>query len=527
MKVSSVSQMRLLDKTAVEKYAIPATILMENAGEATYFVILQSYGISGKHFVIFCGSGHNGGDGLVVARKLHSSRARVQVFCLGSPEKFDETVRFHYRMVEKAEIEFILLNEDNLDVALKALAKADVVIDAIFGTGLSREVGGKYRQVIEMINASNKPVVSVDIPSGVHGDTGQVMGVAVHATQTVTYGLPKTGNLLYPGFEFGGQLHVTHISFPPDNYQREEIQIETSPLLPLPSRPGQAHKGSCGKVMFVAGAASYLGAPYFSSMSFLRAGGGLAYLATPQGVAPFIASTGNEIVLLPQAETASGSLALSNLDELLVQAKEMEMVVVGPGTSLDEETQALIRELVRRIDKPLLIDGDGLTAIAGHPELVRERSAPTVLTPHPGEMARLLEITLAQVTKDRIGTLQLGLSAWNAAIVLKGAHSLIGQADGYIFFNLSGNAGMATAGSGDVLTGIIAAMFAAAHFDFEDAVRMGVFLHGLSGDLAAAELGEEGVVAGDILRHLPAALRHYRQHYAQIVASHYGKITFV
>jgi NAD(P)H-hydrate epimerase len=527
MKVSSVNQMRLLDKTAIERYAIPPAILMENAGEASYFVILQAYGVQDKRFVVFCGSGHNGGDGLVVARKLHSSGGRVQVLCLGSVEKFDETVRFHYQMVERAGIPFSQILDDDLTLARQALAQADVVVDAIFGTGLSREVGGRYRAAVELINQSKRPVVAIDIPSGVHGDTGQVMGVAVRAEHTITFGLPKTGSLLFPGFELGGKLHVTHISFPPENTNRDEIMVETSRLAPLPPRQANAHKGSCGKVLFVAGAARYLGAPTFSAMSFLRAGGGLSYLATPRGVAPFIASKGNEIVLLPQAETPSGSLALSNLDALLETAASVDMVVVGPGVSLDEETQTLVRELAARIDKPLLIDGDGLSAVAAHPGSVRQRTAPTVLTPHPGEMARLLDVSLGAVMADRIGILQRGVQEWQAHIALKGAHTLIGEPDGRVSFNLSGNAGMATAGSGDVLTGTIAAMLAASHFDFGDAVRMGVFLHGLAGDLAADEVGEDGMVAGDILAHLPAALRHYRQHYSDIVRTFYDKIDVI
>lgn len=527
MKVSSVQQMRLLDKTAIERYAIPPAILMENAGEASYFVILQAYGVQGKSFAVFCGSGHNGGDGLVVARKLHSSGGRVQILCLGSPEKFDETVRFHYQMVKRAGIPFTQIHDDNIAFAQKALAQADVVVDAIFGTGLSREVGGRYRAVVELINQSKRPVVAIDIPSGVHGDTGQIMDVAVRAEHTITFGLPKTGSLLFPGFAQGGKLHVTHISFPPENYNRDEIMVETSRLLPLPPRQPDAHKGSCGKVLFVAGAARYLGAPHFSAMSFLRAGGGLSYLATPRGIAPFIASKGSEIVLLPQAETPSGSLALSNLDTLLETAADVDMVVLGPGVSLDEETQTLVQELTTRIDKPLLIDGDGLTAIAKHSNSVRQRAAPTALTPHPGEMARLLDVSLGAVMADRIGVLQRGVQEWQAHIALKGAHTLIGEPDGRVSFNLSGNAGMATAGSGDVLTGTIAAMFAASHFQFANAVRMGVFLHGLAGDLAAGDAGEEGMVAGDILAHLPVALRHYRQNYAKIVNSFYDKIDII
>ena len=529
MKVATVAQMRNLDKTAITQYGIVGPILMENAGEAAYYLIKEELGsVAGLDFVVLCGGGHNGGDGLVVARKLHSMGARIKIFCLGRPETFDDTVRPFYEMVTKIGIPVTLVpDETALPAVAEALADADGVIDALFGTGLSREVGGRYAKIIEMINDSPGMAFSIDIPSGVHGDTGQVMGVAVQADATITFGLPKPGNLIYPGFEQGGALTVTHISFPPELYEQEELKIAISPFPPLPERRGDAHKGSVGKVMFVAGASRYLGAPYFAAMAFLRAGGGLSYLATPEPVAPFIAMKGNEIVLTPQRATPAGSLALANLDELLAAADEMAMVSLGSGVSLEPETQELVRELTLQLHKPLLIDGDGLTAIAGYPDLTLHRTAPTILTPHPGEMARLLGVSVRDVQADRVAAARRAAAEWGATIVLKGAHTLIAHPDGRAFFNLSGNAGMATAGSGDVLTGVIAGMFAALQFDFEAAARMGAFIHGIAGDLAADALGEEGVVAGDILARVPDAIQFYREYREAIAETSYGKIAVI
>ena len=527
MKVSRVSEMRNLDRLATERYSIPGRILMENAGEAAYFVILREFGVKNRKFAVFCGAGHNGGDGLVVARKLHSTGGDVSVFCLGDPQKFDDTVHFHYAMLENMPVDFLRLTDDNLDEARAALEQADAVVDAVFGTGLSRNVEGRYREVIQLINKSGKPVFSIDIPSGVNGDTGQVMGVAVKADYTITYGLPKIGSLLYPGFEFGGKLNVTHISFPPELYENDDLKIAVNTPLPLPERPRDSHKGYYGKVLFIAGAARYQGAPYFSAMSFLKAGGGLSYLATPRSVAPFIANKGSEIVFLPQEETPSGSLAKGNLDRLLDIASEMDMVVLGPGVSLDEETQKLVQDLATWLDKPLLIDGDGLTAVASQQDAVSRRKAPTVLTPHPGEMSRLTGLSIGEILANRVDVLQDAAEAWNAVIVLKGAHSLIGYPDGRVFVNLSGNPGMATAGSGDVLTGTIAAMFSAHKFDLPEATRMGVFMHGLAGDLAGGDIGEDGLVAGDILDYLPEALSHFRKYWQDVVDTHYGKISVV
>jgi len=530
MKIATVAQMRNLDKTAIEKYGISGPILMENAGEAAYYLIAEMLGdVMGLDVVVLCGGGHNGGDGLVVARKLYSMGARVQVFCLGRPETFDDTVRPFYEMVEKIGIPITLVpDEEALPLLEAALGDADAIVDALFGTGLSRDVGGRYAAIIEMINHSPALVFSIDIPSGIHGNTGQVMGVAVKADATITFGLPKPGNLIYPGYEYGGDLTVTHISFPPQlTHDNDDLHIATAPLPPMPERRGDAHKGSVGKVMFVAGASHYLGAPYFAAMGFLRSGGGLAYLATPAPVAPFIATKGNEIVLMPRRATPAGSLALSNLDDLLADSEEMAMVCLGSGVSLQLETQELVRELARQLPKPLLIDGDGLTAIAGEPKRLQDRSAPTILTPHPGEMARLLDVSVHEVQHNRLEIAVRAAQMWNATIVLKGPHTIIAHPDGRAYFNLSGNAGMATAGSGDVLTGVIAGMYAALHFDFETAAGMGAFIHGLAGDLAADELGEEGIVAGDILASVPDAIQFYREYWDVIAATQYGVINVI
>jgi NAD(P)H-hydrate epimerase len=529
MKIATVAQMRNLDKTAIEKYGIFGPILMENAGEAAYYLMADELGgVAGLDIVVLCGGGHNGGDGLVVARKLYSMGARVQVFCLGRPETFDDTVRPFYEMVEKIGIPIVFVpDEEALPLVEAALGDADAIVDALFGTGLSRDVGGRYAAIIEMINHSPALVFSIDIPSGIHGDTGQVMGVAVQADATITFGLPKPGNLIYPGYEYGGDLTVTHISFPPELTGGDDLHVATVPLPPMPERRGDAHKGSVGKVMFVAGASRYLGAPYFAAMGFLRSGGGLAYLATPEPVAPFIAMKGNEIVLMPRRATPAGSLAFDNLDELLADSAEMAMVCLGSGVSLQPETQELMRELARQLPKPLLIDGDGLTAIAGHLDIIRQRTAPTILTPHPGEMARLLGVSVREVQGDRLQTALRAAREWQATVVLKGPHTIIAHPDGRAFFNLSGNAGMATAGSGDVLTGVIAGMYAALHFDFETAAGMGAFIHGLAGDLAADELGEEGVVAGDILANVPDAIGFYREYWDVIAETRYGVINLI
>jgi len=285
----------------------------------------------------------------------------------------------------------------------------------------------------------------------------------------------------------------------------------------LPLRPATAHKGTMGDVLFIAGAAGYIGAPLFSALSFLKAGGGYARLAAPRSLVPFLAIRGSEIVFHPQEETPEGSIALANREALLTLAERVAMVVVGPGLSLTAETQQLVRELATAIEKPLLIDGDGLTALARTPEILRNRRAPTILTPHAGEMARLSGRSSGEIEADRIGSLRAAADL-GALVVLKGAHSLIGTPEGRVFVNLSGNPGMATAGAGDVLTGTIAAMFTLG-LPLAEAVRKGVFIHGLAGDLAAAQLGRDGLTASDILVALPAAMKQDRE---GSVADRYG-----
>jgi len=508
MKVSRVSEMRCMDQYAIEKLDIPEEILMENAGQASSFVLEKEVGIKGRKFVVFCGVGNNGGDGFVVARNIHSNGGSVKVFIVGDPGKFKGAAKNNLDIISKLPINVRTI--ESVDEARRDALHCHGIVDALFGTGLDREVNGIHKDVIGLMNESGKKVLSLDIPSGVNGDTGEIMGVAVRAEYTVTFGLPKIGNILYPGYELCGKLYVCHISFPPSLYNGDTLKIQINDYVKLPPRSKEAYKGRMGEVLFIAGAANYFGAPYYAAMSFLKAGGGYARLAAPASMTPFLANKGSEIVFVPQKETKTGSISLENRDSLLELSDKMDMVVIGPGLSLDGETQKLVRELVRIIKKPVLIDGDGITAVANEPEIIRQRKGATILTPHLGEMARMAKKDVDEIVKKKIDILQLTAMSLHACIVLKGAHSLIGCPNERVFINLSGNPGMATAGSGDVLTGAIAAMYGLG-LSLEDAVRKGVFIHGFSGDLAAWEKGEDGITAQDILDYLPAAMKHDRE----------------
>lgn len=508
MKITSTDEMRLMDRYAVEKLGIAEDILMENAGFASVNVISRKITVSGGTFIIFCGSGNNGGDGLVIARLLHSRGGRVKVFLLQDGERYRGAAKHNFLITSRLPVDIVKLSR--VMQAKKDIAHCDMIIDAILGTGLDRPVTGLAGDIIRLINKSGKKILSVDIPSGVNGNTGDVMGVAVKADYTVTLGLPKTGNILYPGFELGGELFVSHISFPPSLYEKDGLLVQTNDYVELPQRPVQTYKGAMGDVLFIAGAANYYGAPYFAAMSFLKAGGGYARLAAPRSVIPVVAKKGKEIVYMPQEETASGSIAFKNKKALLKSAAKADMVVIGPGLSLHEETVRLVKELAGTIDKPLLIDGDGLTAISENPGILRSRTQPTILTPHMGEMARLTRQSAAQINSNKISILRETAGKLRATVILKGAHTLVGVRDGNIYVNLSGNAGMATAGSGDVLAGCIAAMYGMG-LKTDEAVRKGVFLHGYAGDLAAMEKGADGITAKDIMDFLPRALMQDRR----------------
>lgn len=507
MKVSTVAEMRGMDRAAVEQYGIPETLLMENAGLAAFTVLCRECPVEGRSFLVLAGTGNNGGDGFVVARKILSAGGDVKVLILGDMSTYRGAARFNLDIIARMSIPVVEISSPAR--VRRDIAGCDCIIDAMFGTGLAREVTGLHRQVIEAVNDSGKTVFSLDIPSGIHGDTGQVMGSAVRADFTVTFGLPKPGTLLMPGATHCGRLAVAHISFPRNLYDASSLQIALNDPPVLPKRDPNGHKGDFGEALFIAGARGYYGAPFLSALSFLKAGGGYSRLAAPESVAPVIAARGCEIVFHPMAETDTGSISPRNKTGLLELADRLDFVVMGPGLSLDEETASLVRELAHRIGKPLLIDGDGITAACSDLACVRERKAPTILTPHLGEMARISGRPAQSLDEDRISALRETAADLNAVLVLKGAHSLVGLPDGTVFINLSGNPGMATAGSGDVLTGAIAAMHGLG-LPLEDAVRTGVFIHGAAGDLAASLRGEDGITAQDILDGLPGTMVLYR-----------------
>jgi NAD(P)H-hydrate epimerase len=522
MRVTTVEQARALARRSRDELGVPDAIRREGAGLAVATAARRLAGAGGgRRVVVVCGTGGTGGVGLVAARALHADGARVAALIVGDPGRLGEASRQALEMATRAGVAAGVVRDAASEQVARALGGCDVVIDALLGTGLAGDVSGARLEAIEAINRAGAPVVSVDLPSGVDGDTGQVRGAAVRADVTVALGLPTLGAVLHPGAALAGKLYVAHLSIPRPLREAAELDVSISAPPPLPPRRPDGHKGTFGDVLFVAGAAGYLGAPGLAALSMLKAGGGYSRLAAPRSIVPHVAAWASEVVFLPQAETPAGSLSRAAAARLLELAEAADLVVLGPGLSLDPETQALVREIVPAISKPLLVDGDGLTAVAADPDVVRRRAGPTALTPHPGEMARLLGRSVDEIRADPVGAVRRAAADLRAAVVLKGARSLVGFPDGRVLVNPTGNSGMGTAGAGDVLDGAIAAMNGLG-LGLDDAVAAGVFVHGLAGDLAAADLGEDGMTARDVLEHLPAAVRRYRAERDDLLRNVYG-----
>jgi hydroxyethylthiazole kinase-like uncharacterized protein yjeF len=509
--VFTAAEMRALDRRAIETLGVPGPRLMENAGRGAAALIAREWApIRGKRILVLCGKGNNGGDGFVVARHLKGKGARPRVLLVGlRGEVKGDAAQALGRWRGKVEE---IRDEGDMATAARALNEADLVVDALLGTGLTGPARGLVAQVIERLNKSagraGVPVVALDLPSGLGSDGGALLGPTVRATVTATFAGLKRSLLVYPAAELAGRVTVVPIGLPQAEVNRgvSTFLLEEADIRPLfPPRPAEAHKGSYGHLLVIAGSLGKTGAAALAGRSALRSGVGLCTVATPASQQPIVAGFSMETMTEPVVETASQSLAVKAREHLLELAMQRDAVALGPGISLDPETQALSRALVAEVPRPMIVDADALSALAGHLDLLEEAPAPRILTPHPGEMARMLGVSIAQVQADRIETVRRFCVRYRVHLALKGARSVLGSPDGRIFINPTGNPGMATGGSGDVLTGMIGA-FLARRFDPLPALQAGCFLHGLAGDIAAADRGEEGLVAGDIIEAIPSAL---------------------
>lgn len=515
MKVVSPSTMRQMDKIAIEEFKIPGVILMENAGIKVAQAVKNMWkaaknGVSRK-VVFFCGKGNNGGDGFVAARHLVNMGFEASVFIIADPDSITGDAAINLEIIKNLDIAIKVIKEEADLGEAKDLAKgAFVLVDAIFGTGLKGQVRGIAKSVIEIINQLEIPVISVDIPSGICGSTGKVLGAAVKAHQTVTLALPKTGLLLYPGAEYVGELITADISMPTKLVKSIDAEAE---LLDaewvrqcFKAFPADAHKGTFGRVFIIAGSVGMTGAAALAATAAVRSGAGLVTIGIPEGLNDILEVKVTEAMTLPLPETPSGSLGKRAKEKSLDFAGKCDAVVLGPGLSTNPETVEFVRGFIAECSVPMIVDADGLNALAEYPDIFKEAKAPIVITPHPGEMARLLSTSVSDVQEDRIWAVKTAAKKFGCTAVLKGARSLIATTDGKLIINPTGNAGMATGGSGDVLAGMIGAFLARGMKPYE-AAAAGIYLHGLAGDLAAKKQGQICLAASDIIDFLPKAFK--------------------
>jgi NAD(P)H-hydrate epimerase len=508
MKLVTSEQMRAVDRETIDNQGLPGPELMENAGRGIAERILSTIIDSDEEFsvAIFCGKGNNGGDGYVVGRYLAEAGLKIAFWHLGSRAELSDDAGLNYDRAVEAGLE---LYEIKTTSDLPDQLDSDYIIDAIFGTGFTGAPRGVAAELIEFINRQDQPVIAVDLPSGLNADTGQHEGEAVAADFCFTLALPKFGLYVSPGRELAGWVQTIPIGVPQRVLDSFDFDVDLiTPMMVadmVPPRPADGHKGTFGKLLLVAGSTGLTGAAALAARSALRAGCGLTKIGAPATVLPIIATMIPEATGLALPDVGkSGALALRGLGQLRQVAAEHDAVAIGPGLGQHHETAELVRRLVASVELPMIIDADGLNALVGHLDILTAIKVPTALTPHPGEFQRLSGQTVPSDIHERIALARSFAAEHQVVLVLKGSPSLVVAPDGTCYLNPTGNSGMATGGSGDVLTGLIGS-FLAQGMDPIEAALCGTYLHGLAGDFAAEELTERAVIAGDLIEFLPDA----------------------
>jgi hydroxyethylthiazole kinase-like uncharacterized protein yjeF len=525
MKVVTAGEMRSIDRKTIKNYGIPASTLMERAGLAVALKIRELF--ERRKVIVLSGSGNNGGDGLVAARNLFNWGWNVKTLMMSKKDRLSPECLRQYNTAKKigVPVEFrTALTAGDIHGAL--------IVDALFGTGINKPVASPISDVLSFLNRSDVKVLSIDIPSGISSDNGQIMGEAVRADYTVTFGVPKIGHLLHPGAEYAGDLFVEEIGFPEALLNAEELKRETIELddvaMLLPERAADSHKGDYGHILVIAGSRGKTGAAMMTAKACLRAGAGMVTIGVPETLADIFQARVTEEMVLPLPDTGKGMLSAHSLDTILgFVVEKIDAIGVGPGMGVSDDTERLLSELVLRSPVPMVIDADGINSLStakvrgkGARDILNGARSPVILTPHPGEMARLLSAGkkflqpafVKEVTRgisletegDRMNIAASFSKETGTCLVLKGAPTVVAEPEGRVFINTTGNAGMATAGSGDVLTGIIASLLGQGLTSLNSSV-LGVFLHGLSGDIAAANKGMHSLIASDIMKMMPEA----------------------
>ena len=521
MKLLTSEEMRLLDRISIEKVGIPGTVLMENAGRAVADFITERWPSHWKVY-LFCGPGNNGGDGLVIARHLYNRGYQVKVFLVGAKEKLKGDAQVNLNIAFNMGINIRqIVSAAHLTSEREKLDNEEcmLLVDALLGTGAKGAPRGILKEMVSFINRCKGIKIAVDLPTGVDADTGQVAGEAVKADYTITFAYPKRGIYLYPGINYVGKVKIVDIGIPSDILEKENLNIPANLLLRedfsprLFYRPPASHKGNFGHLFVLAGSPGMTGAATLACMAALRAGTGLITLGTPASLNPILEVKLTEVMTLPLPETKQGTLSCEALEEIIGFSDRCQALVLGPGLSRNPETQKLVREILKNLKLPLVLDADGINALAGEVEIISNYEGPLVLTPHPGELSRLKGVSVPDIQKDRIKAAVDLASTTGKIVVLKGAATVIAEPEGSCWVNTTGNPGMASGGTGDVLTGIIGG-FLAQGIDILTSAKLGVYLHGLAADLAVKEQGGLTLLAaGDIIKNLISAIRSLSNEY--------------
>lgn len=511
MKAITSEQMQKIDAGAINGGGIPGRTLMENAGRGcadaiiTRFTDRSAYGA-----MIVAGKGNNGGDGLVIARLLHEQGWGVTVILLANPEEVSGDSAINLKRLPAGVRLYSCPDEYALAAHKEEFTNRGIIVDALFGTGLRNELEGGYRKAVELINSSGAPVVAVDIPSGIHGSSGEILGIAVKADLTVTFAAAKIGHVVYPGASYCGILEIVDIGIPSELLDNAGgvrfVDFDEAAAMVMP-RDRSAHKGNYGHCLIVAGSTGHTGAAHLAAASAVRAGAGLVTLAVPSSLNSILEVKTTEAMTLPLSDSGYGYLDEDALPGIMDAVSGKSVVAMGPGISQHHGTVALVRKCVSELALPLVLDADALNAVSGDVSVLQKRSAPyMILTPHPGEMARLAGVTVKQVESDRIDMASRFAVRNRVYLILKGARTIIASPNGEIAINGSGNPGMASGGMGDVLTGVVAALLSQGYDPFA-ACCLGVFIHGYAADLVATEKGEIGLNATDLIERLPHAFK--------------------
>ena len=513
MKVATAEQMQELDRKAIETYRIPGIVLMENAGRGATEAIAEAFpDLEKMKIAIIAGKGNNGGDGFVVARYLLNSGVHAKVYLLADPKALRGEAETNCQIFQRMKGEAISVpSSKDYQKVKKELERFDLLIDAIFGTGLDAEVRGYYREVIDHLNTLQKPIVAIDIPSGMDANSGKPLGTAIRASLTVTFGLPKVGHLIPPGPEYVGEVKVIDIGYPKKLVEEEKIQTylldkkDIRAWLSIPRQPN-THKGDYGHLLVIAGSVGKTGAAAMACEAALRTGAGLVTLAIPKSLNAIMEMKLTEVMTEPLPETPKQTLSLRAFSSIVRLCENKKAVIIGPGVGTFKETQSLLVKLLRALDVPVILDADGLTALTSQSKVLPVSNRSLILTPHPGEMARLIRSSSKEVQDDRISVSRSFSQSNHLYLVLKGHRTLIATPKGEVFINPTGNPGMASGGTGDVLTGMIGGLLCQG-FDILQSLQVAIYLHGLAGDLMARELGEKSLIATDIIQKIPELLQ--------------------